>query len=63
MLDNIFFKRPKIKAILEQGLCAVDMHAHSEYSDSITRIRWILKKAKKKGFGIAISERIERKVK
>ncbi len=59
MLDNIFFKKPKIKTISEEGLCAVDMHAHSEYSDSFTKVKWMLKKAGKRGFGIAIADHNE----
>jgi len=59
MLHKVQFKRPNLKEILKNGLCAVDMHSHSQYSDSISKVKWILKKAKRLGIGVAITDHNE----
>ncbi|NQV09043.1 PHP domain-containing protein [Candidatus Woesearchaeota archaeon] len=59
MLDKITFKRPRFKNISEEGYTAVDMHLHSEYSDSRTKVKNILRKAEKKGFGVSIADHNE----
>lgn len=59
MLEKITFKKPDFKKISEDGFFAVDMHLHSEYSDSRTKVKNIIKKAAKKNFGIAIADHNE----
>lgn len=59
MLNKVIFRKPKFKKIKEENFCAIDMHVHSEYSDSRTKVKNLLKKANKKGFGIAIADHNE----
>jgi len=59
MLNKIEFKKPNFKRISEQGYYAVDMHIHSNYSDSTSKIKNIIRKATKRNFGIAITDHNE----
>ncbi|MCK5107318.1 MAG: PHP domain-containing protein [Nanoarchaeota archaeon] len=56
MLKNVFFQKPDFKAIKEQGYLAFDMHIHSKHSDGLNTIDRILRKAKKLGIGVAITD-------
>lgn len=56
---DVFFDKPNIKALKDEGLTSVDMHVHSQYSDTFTRVNNIIKKAQKKGTGIAITDHNE----
>lgn len=57
--QKIDFLKPKIDEIRDQGYHPVDMHMHTQYSDSYTRIANLLKKAKKMGISIAITDHNE----
>jgi PHP family Zn ribbon phosphoesterase len=64
MNDNILdsrieLKKPDVNEILRQGFTPVDMHVHTQYSDAKTKIESILKKAKKKRIGIAVTDHNE----
>ena len=56
---RVQFKRPKTLELKQQGFSLVDMHIHSNYSDGINRVSSIVKKAQKKGFGIAMTDHNE----
>ncbi|MBW2999269.1 PHP domain-containing protein [Candidatus Woesearchaeota archaeon] len=52
---KIIFKKPDFKN-LDKNYCYVDMHHHSNYSDTTTKVSSIIKKAKKNGFGVAVTD-------
>ncbi|RMF05354.1 PHP domain-containing protein [Candidatus Woesearchaeota archaeon] len=53
---RVIFDKPDFKRIQEEGLLGVDMHFHTKYSDTYTRIPNVLKKARKNGIGVAITD-------
>lgn len=55
-MQKIVFKRPEFKKIRAEGYFPVDMHIHTKYSDGMNTVQSLLKKAKKKGFGIAVTD-------
>lgn len=57
--QQAFFQKPEHKSILQEGFTAMDMHNHSEYSDTTTPITVIAKKAKKMGIGLALTDHNE----
>ena len=58
-MDPVTFETPNIKT-LNKNFSLVDMHVHTEYShDCTTKLSDILKKAKKLGVGIAITDHNE----
>lgn len=57
--QQILFKKPLHKAILQQGFTLVDMHNHSAYSDTTTKIQTIAKKARKLGIGLSLTDHNE----
>jgi len=56
---RVDFKKPDIQELKNKGYTLVDMHVHSNYSDGLNSIKTILKKAKKLGIGIAITDHNE----
>ena len=56
MLKNVFFKKPDYKYLKDNNFLAFDMHVHTKYSDGANRVTTILKKAKKLGIGVAITD-------
>ncbi|MFO7711551.1 MAG: PHP-associated domain-containing protein [Candidatus Woesearchaeota archaeon] len=52
-------KRVQIKRLIKKGYTLCDMHVHTRFSDSYTRVRRLLKKAEKKGIGLAITDHNE----
>ena len=59
MIENIEFRRVRSQKIVEEGLLPVDMHLHTNYSDSKTKVENLIKKAKKKQLGVAITDHNE----
>ncbi len=57
--QSAVFQKPQHNSILQNGFAAIDMHNHSEYSDTTTPIRTIAKKARKLGIGIALTDHNE----
>lgn len=54
---NILFEHPRFRKLKKQGLTYVDMHYHTRYSmDTSTRVRFIAKRAKMLGCGVAITD-------
>jgi len=56
---RVDIKKPDIKDLLKKDFTLVDMHFHSRYSDGINKIPNILKRARKLGIGIAITDHNE----
>ena len=56
---SVVFQKPQHSSILQEGYSAVDMHNHSEYSDTTTPITTIAKKARKQGIGLALTDHNE----
>jgi predicted metal-dependent phosphoesterase TrpH len=55
-MDKIIFEKPKPKELRKEGFLPVDMHIHTKYSDGINTVQALLKKAGKKGFGVAVTD-------
>jgi predicted metal-dependent phosphoesterase TrpH len=53
---RIDFKKPNIPTLLRKGCTLFDMHFHTKYSDGITKPETIIKKAKKLGVNVAITD-------
>ncbi len=55
-MENVIFEKPKPKELRKEGFMPVDMHIHTKYSDGMNKVQTLLKKANKKGFGIAVTD-------
>ena len=61
-MGSVIFKRPPLRRFRKQGsdLFGVDMHFHTRYSmDGVSRITNMIKKAKKKNIGFAVTDHNE----
>ncbi|MEK6867332.1 MAG: PHP domain-containing protein [Nanoarchaeota archaeon] len=56
---SVLFQKPQHNSILQQGFTAVDLHNHSEYSDTTTPITSIAQKARKQGIGLSLTDHNE----
>lgn len=56
MIERVSFAKPLLAQLNEEGYKCIDMHFHSKYSDTYTRIDNILKKCRKLGIGVAITD-------
>ncbi|PIN77418.1 hypothetical protein COV16_06835 [Candidatus Woesearchaeota archaeon CG10_big_fil_rev_8_21_14_0_10_34_8] len=56
---SVLFEKPKHSSIISKGFTAVDMHNHSQYSDTTTKISNIAKRARKLGIGVALTDHNE----
>ena len=54
--ERVSFRFPDYDKIKESGLTCVDMHFHTCFSDSYTRVSNALSLAKKRGVGLAITD-------
>ncbi len=52
-------ERPRLADIRASGFTAIDMHVHTRFSDSYTRVRKLIKKARKLKIGLAITDHNE----
>ncbi|MBW2985183.1 PHP domain-containing protein [Candidatus Woesearchaeota archaeon] len=59
MLDNVSFGKPNHYLLRKQGFTLVDMHLHSNYSDGSAKVYSLIKKAKKLGIGLALTDHNE----
>ena len=59
MLDNVSFGKPNHSLLRKQGFTLVDMHLHSNYSDGSAKVYSLIKKAKKLGIGLALTDHNE----
>jgi predicted metal-dependent phosphoesterase TrpH len=57
--DRVNFRYPNFIWLRDSGFTAADMHLHTLYSDGVIRIPSLLKKAKKLGIGLAITDHNE----
>lgn len=55
-MEQTIFKKPKTAVLSKYGYSCVDMHFHTKYSDGLNKIKTVLKKARKKCVGIAITD-------
>ena len=54
---DVLFEHPRFRKLKKQGLTYVDMHYHTNYSmDTSTRVRFIAKRAKMLGCGVAVTD-------
>ena len=53
---DIIFRKPVPEEIQRLGLLPADLHFHTRYSDSATRVRDALKLAARRGIGLAITD-------
>ena len=61
-MGSVIFRKPPLRRFKKEGseLFGVDMHFHTRYSlDGISRITNVIKKARKKGIGLAITDHNE----
>jgi predicted metal-dependent phosphoesterase TrpH len=58
MKDRILFEKPQLEK-LKKKYTVVDPHFHTRYSDGINKVKDIVRKAKKLGIGIAITDHNE----
>jgi len=57
--DRVFLHKVDYKELTDQGLMPVDMHLHTAYSDGITTIKALVKRVKKLGIGVCVSDHNE----
>ncbi|MBN2457632.1 PHP domain-containing protein [Candidatus Woesearchaeota archaeon] len=57
--NSIIFEKPSHDLLKAVGMQGVDMHFHTRYSDTNVHIRSIIKRAKEKGIGVAITDHNE----
>ncbi len=55
-MESVRFERPSIRSLKEEGLRSVDMHFHTNHSDSPTSVLDAIKLAGRKGIGVAITD-------
>lgn len=53
---RVTFQRPKWKQLHEEGITAVDMHFHTNHSDSYTDVRTAVKLAASRKIGFAVTD-------
>jgi hypothetical protein len=56
---RIFFEKPNLKLFDSMGMMSVDMHFHTNYSDSFTTVGTMLRKAARKRIGVAVTDHNE----
>jgi PHP family Zn ribbon phosphoesterase len=56
MQGRILMQKPDIKLLNIEGYTPVDMHFHSNHSDGANSVNQILRKAKKRNVGVAITD-------
>lgn len=56
-MAEVYFRKPRFRELQNESKTIVDMHYHTKYSpDSIARPSLILKKARKLGIGLAVTD-------
>jgi predicted metal-dependent phosphoesterase TrpH len=59
MLKKVSFEKPDYKGLIVNGFSLFDMHVHTKHSDGANKVETILKRAKKLGIGVAITDHNE----
>jgi predicted metal-dependent phosphoesterase TrpH len=54
--SSILMQRPDFEELRKKGMTAVDMHYHSRFSDTYTKVARIIAKAERIGCGVAITD-------
>lgn len=55
-IEGVRFERPDLERLHREGYSMVDMHFHTNHSDSPTRVRSAIKLARRMGIGVAITD-------
>ena len=53
------FEPPNLVDLGHQGFSSVDMHLHTDYSDAMVDVSSLLRRARKEGFGVAVTDHNE----
>ncbi len=56
---RVCFKKPDIEELGKKKSTLVDMHFHTHYSDGISRIKTVIKKIRRLGIGVSITDHNE----
>lgn len=56
MDERVCFETPDVKALSEQGMMCIDMHFHTNCSDSFTDVNSLVKLARERHVGVAITD-------
>jgi hypothetical protein len=54
--ERVRFEVPSVMHLSREGICAVDMHCHTNHSDAPVTVTAALRYAERKGIGIAITD-------
>jgi predicted metal-dependent phosphoesterase TrpH len=54
--EKVRFAVPDLVQLRNEGLTAIDMHFHTDHSDGQVRVQQVLAKARRAGFGLAITD-------
>ncbi|MEM4267846.1 MAG: PHP domain-containing protein, partial [Candidatus Woesearchaeota archaeon] len=57
--NRAIFTKPNFELFTKLGLTSIDMHYHTRYSDTLTKVDAILQKAYRMGIGVAITDHNE----
>jgi len=57
--QQIYFQKPNFRQLRAEGYTCIDIHSHSNYSDGINKVSTILKKVRKLGIGLALTDHNE----
>ena len=56
---NVYQTKPDIDLLVKNNYMVVDMHVHTRFSDSYSRVKNIIAKAKRMKIGVAITDHNE----
>lgn len=54
--SKVFFDRPNYRLLNSLGYSCVDMHFHTKYSDTTTKIKDVISKCSREGVGVAVTD-------
>jgi PHP domain len=54
--EKVRFEVPDLAQLRKEGLTPVDMHFHTDHSDGHVSVRQVLAKARRAGFGVAVTD-------
>lgn len=57
--NRVVINLPNHTELLHKGFTMVDMHSHTRFSDSFTKVQHLLRKAQEEGYGVAITDHNE----
>ena len=57
--QRVRFETPNLADLGDQGFSSVDMHLHTDHSDAMVEVSSLLRRARKEGFGVAVTDHNE----